>query len=55
MYKGTLVLLFIKGHKLVYSVSKVKYNYVLDFRLVFKDIELATNGPYYYTSVYIVT
>jgi hypothetical protein len=53
--KGTLVLLFIGGYKLVYSVNKVKYNYALDFRLVFKDIELATNSPCYYASVRIVT
>jgi hypothetical protein len=55
MRKGTLVLLFIGGYKLVYSVSKVEYNYILDFRLAFKDIKLAINSPRYYISVYIIT
>jgi hypothetical protein len=53
--KGTLVLVFIRGYKLVYSVSKVEHDYMLDFRLVFKYIELATNSLRYYTSVYIIT
>jgi hypothetical protein len=55
MRKGILVLLFIRGYKLVYSVSKVEHDYVLNFRLAFKDIKLAINSPRYYTSVYIIT
>jgi hypothetical protein len=53
--KGTLVLLFVGGHKLVHSVSKVEHDYALDFRLAFKGIELATDGPRCYAGVRIVT
>jgi hypothetical protein len=53
--KGTLVLLFIGGYKLVHSVSKVEHNYALDFRLAFKGIKLATNGPRCCAGVRIVT
>jgi hypothetical protein len=42
--KFALVRLFLLGHKLVYNAGKSVYNSALKFCLVFKCIELATNG-----------